>query len=201
MRDEAYFHLNGTVNKQNFRNWSAAIPHELHQTPLYDPKVTIWCAVWSRGVVGSYFFEDEDGQAITDTSQRYPEMINEFLSLKLPPIHNLWFQQNGATAHSTVISMAALRLLFPQWVISRDGLVPWPPRLPDRTAPDISLWGYLKSTHQTPCRLKCTQTSLFFPVISNQSTWVLYELMCWLSLLVRSPPTRRSLSLIHSTVD
>ena len=29
--------------------------------------------------------------------------------------------------------------------------------------------------------------------ISNQSTWVLYELMCWLSLVVRSPPTRRSL--------
>ena len=34
---------------------------------------------------------------------------------------------------------------------------------------------------------------LFFPVISNQSTWVLYELMCWLSLVVRSPPARRSL--------
>ena len=85
MRDEAYFHLNGTVNKQNFRNWSAAIPHELHQTPLYDPKVTIWCAVWSRGVIGTYFFEDEDGQAITVTSQRYTEMINEFLSPNLPP--------------------------------------------------------------------------------------------------------------------
>jgi hypothetical protein len=33
MRDEAYFHLNGTVNKQNFRYWSAANPHELHQCP------------------------------------------------------------------------------------------------------------------------------------------------------------------------
>ena len=38
-------------------------------------------------------------------------------------------------------------------------------------------------------------------VISNQSTWVLYELMCWLSLVVRSPPARRSLSWIQSTVD
>ena len=37
--------------------------------------------------------------------------------------------------------------------------------------------------------------------ISNQSTWVLYELMCWLSLVVRSPPARRSLSWIQSTVD
>ena len=39
------------------------------------------------------------------------------------------------------------------------------------------------------------------PIISNQSTSVLYELMCWLSLVVRSPPARRSLSWIQSTVD
>ena len=45
-------------------------------------------------------------------------------------------------------------------------------------------------------------TSFFFSsVISNQSTWVLYELMCWLSLVVRSLPARRSLSWIQSTVD
>ena len=44
--------------------------------------------------------------------------------------------------------------------------------------------------------------SLFFPsVISNQSTWVLYELMCCLSLVVSSPPARRSLSWIQATVD
>ena len=41
-----------------------------------------------------------------------------------------------------------------------------------------------------------------FPsVISNQSTWVLNELMCWLSLVVLSPPARRSLPWIQSTVD
>ena len=51
--DEAQLHAHGTVNKQNFRYWSAAIPHE-----LYDPKVTVWCAIWSRGVIGPYVFED-----------------------------------------------------------------------------------------------------------------------------------------------
>ena len=65
MSDEAHFHLHGTVNKQNFRYWSAANPHELHQCPTYDPKVTVRCAVWSRGVTGPYFFEDEDGKAIS----------------------------------------------------------------------------------------------------------------------------------------
>ena len=55
---EAHFHLHGTVDK-NFGCSSAANPHERHQHPLYDPEVTVWCAVWSRGVTGPYFFEDE----------------------------------------------------------------------------------------------------------------------------------------------
>jgi len=44
-----------------------------------------------------------------------------------------------------VISIAALRRLFPQRVIPRFGDVPWPPHSPDRTAPDFFLWGYLTS--------------------------------------------------------
>jgi len=145
MSDEAHLHLHGAVNKQNFRYWSAANPHELHKRPTYDPKVTVWCAVWSRGVIGPYFFEDEDGKAIKVTSQLYTEMINEFLYSNLPPKNGtLWFQQDGATAHTAVISIAALRHLFPQRVISRFGVVPWLPRSPDLTDPDFFVWGYLK---------------------------------------------------------
>jgi hypothetical protein len=72
----------------------------------------VWCAVWSRGDTGLCFFEDEDGQAITVTSQCYTEVINEFLAPKLPPNHNLWFQQDGAMAHMAVISMSLLGCLF-----------------------------------------------------------------------------------------
>jgi hypothetical protein len=119
---------------------TAANPHELNQLS------TVWCAVLTRGVTGPYFFDDEDGKAITVTSQRHTEMINEFLSPNLPPNNGtLWFQQDGATAHTAVISIAALRRLFSQRMISRFGDVPWPPRSPDLTAPDFFLWGYLKS--------------------------------------------------------
>ena len=147
MSNEAHFHLHGTVNKQNFQYWSAENPHELHQRSTYDPKVTTWCGVWSRGVIGPYFFKDEDGKAITVTLQHYTEMINEFLSPNLPPNNGtLCFQQDGATAHTAVINIAALRrFFFPQRVISRFGEVPGPPRSPDLTAPDFFLWGCLKS--------------------------------------------------------
>jgi len=33
MSDEAHSHLHGTVNKHNFRYWSAANPHELLSSP------------------------------------------------------------------------------------------------------------------------------------------------------------------------
>jgi len=112
------------------------------KSPLW-PKFT----VWSRGVTGPYFFVDENGQAITVTSKCYTEIINEFVAPKLPQIHNLWFQQNGATAHTAVISMAVLHLLFPQRMISRFGDLPRPPLSPNLTAPDFFLcvWSYLKS--------------------------------------------------------
>jgi len=54
-------------------------------------------------------------------------------------------------AHEAVISIAALRCLFPQWVISCFSDVPWPPRSPDLTAPDFFLWGYLKSKVYSNC--------------------------------------------------
>jgi len=74
--------------------------------------------------------------------QRYTEMINEFLSPNLPPNSGtLCFEQDGATAHTAVISIVAFRRLFPQRAISRFGDVPWPPRSPDLTAPDFFFCG------------------------------------------------------------
>jgi hypothetical protein len=63
----------------------------------------------------------------------------------LPPTHNLWLQQDGAMAHTTVLNMAELHLLFPQRVIFHFSDVAWPPCSPDLTAPDFFCRGYLKS--------------------------------------------------------
>ena len=39
--DEAHFWLNGFVNKQNMRYWSATNPNVLLETPLHSRKVTV----------------------------------------------------------------------------------------------------------------------------------------------------------------
>ncbi|KAL4131865.1 hypothetical protein QTP88_009108 [Uroleucon formosanum] len=72
--DEAHFHISGTVKKQNFRYWAAENPLKIHQRPLHSPKITVWCALSSVGIVGPYFFE-EGGVTVTVTSNRYCEML------------------------------------------------------------------------------------------------------------------------------
>jgi hypothetical protein len=45
LSDEAWFHVSGHVNSRNTRYWSAENPHMLHQEPLHDQKIGVWCAV------------------------------------------------------------------------------------------------------------------------------------------------------------
>ncbi|GBN63229.1 hypothetical protein AVEN_188110-1, partial [Araneus ventricosus] len=52
--DEAHFHLNGFVNKQNWRFWGSENPHLCEEKPLHSPTVTTWVAVCSRGIIGPF---------------------------------------------------------------------------------------------------------------------------------------------------
>lgn len=147
--DEAHFHMNGHVNRQNSRYWSSVNPRRKHQRPLHSPKVTVWAAMSAHGIIGPYFFENEHGRAVTVTSERYVAMIEDFFTPELQnfPSFNTrtWFQQDGATAHTSNTAMPVVRQLFPNKVISRRGDIPWPPRSPDLSPMDFFLWGYLKS--------------------------------------------------------
>lgn len=144
--DESHFHLTGCVNKQNMRYWSGTNPRELHEKPLHCERVTVWCAISKAAIIGPYFFE-EDERAVTVTAARYREMLSSFLFPKLDEITlgDVWFQQDGATAHTARDTMQLLREHFPERLISLRGDHPWPARSPDLTPCDFFLWGYLKS--------------------------------------------------------
>lgn len=144
--DEAHFHLSGCVNKQNMRYWSDVNPRELHEVPLHCERVTVWCAISRVAIIGPYFFEEND-RAVTVNSARYREMIEEFFLPQLEELDlgDVWFQQDGATAHTARISMELLKNTFPERLISLRGDVPWPARSPDLAPCDFFLWGHLKS--------------------------------------------------------
>jgi len=100
-------------------------------------------------VIGPYFFE-ENGQTVTVNAERYVSMLDNFFEPQLEELMeetnmgDIWFQQDGATAHTARVSMTKLRQMFPTHLVSLRGDLRWPARSPDLSICDFFLWGYLK---------------------------------------------------------
>ena len=77
--DEAHFELGGYLNKQNCCIWGTENPHAYIEKPKHPKQVTVCCGFWSRGIIGPFFFENNQGEAVTVNSDRYRPMLNEFL--------------------------------------------------------------------------------------------------------------------------
>ena len=81
--DEAHFDLGGYVNKHNRPIWGTENPHTYIEKPTHPKPVTVWCGFWSRSIIGSFFFENEQGEAVTIHRDRYRAMLNEFSFTKI----------------------------------------------------------------------------------------------------------------------
>ncbi|GFW10756.1 putative transposable element [Trichonephila clavipes] len=79
------FCLNGYVNIQNCRIWSETNPQLHVETPLHPEKLTVWCALWAGGIIGPYFFKNNEGHNVTVNGDRYRAMINNFF---IPELNN-----------------------------------------------------------------------------------------------------------------
>ena len=69
--DEAHFDLGGHVNKQNFRIWGTENPYAYIEKPMHPKQVTVWCGFWSKGIIGPFFFENVQGEAVTVNGDHY----------------------------------------------------------------------------------------------------------------------------------
>lgn len=145
--DEAHFWLSGNVNNQNCRYWSDHQPEIFEEKQMHPQRLTVWCGLWHGGIIGPYFFRNEAGVSVTVNGERYRTMLTEFLWPELDniDISEMWFQQDGATCHTSRATMELLEEKFGEWIISRHGFVNWPPRSCDLTPLDFFLWGYVKS--------------------------------------------------------
>ncbi|GFT89772.1 uncharacterized protein TNCV_1665431 [Trichonephila clavipes] len=138
--------LNGYVSKQNCRIWREANPQVYVETPLHPEKLTVWCALWAGGIIGPYFFKNDEGHNVTVNGDRYRAMITNFFIPELSnhDVQELWFQQDGATCHTARAAIDLLKDTFDDRLISRFGPANWPPRYCDLTPLDYFLWGYVK---------------------------------------------------------
>lgn len=151
--DESHFYLNGSVNKQNMRFWSSSKPDFYEEKPLHSPKVTVWAAISSDGVVGPYFFE-VGGETVTITTDTYLSMMNGKFVPELKKrgcnMSKLWFQQDGAAPHTANRALEWMQETFGRKVISLKTAIAWPPHSPDLSPLDFYMWGHLKQRVYTP---------------------------------------------------
>ncbi|GFU38502.1 putative transposable element [Trichonephila clavipes] len=112
-----------------------ANPQVYVETPLHPEKLTVWCALWAAGIIGPYFFKNDEGHNVTVNGDRYRAMITNFFfpELNNHDVQELWFQLDGATCHTARATIDLLKDTFGDRLISRFGPVNWPPRSCDLT--------------------------------------------------------------------
>ena len=122
--DEVHFYLGEYVNKQNCRIWGTENPLAYIEKPMHPKRVTVWCGFWSRGIIGPFFFENEQGEAVTANGDRYRAMLNKFLLTKIKEenIGNIGF--NRTTLRATQPKLhSILCALFLKIVLSATELI------------------------------------------------------------------------------
>ena len=62
--DEAHFDLGGYVSKRNCRICGTENPHACIEKPTRPKRVTVRWGFWSRGIIGPFFFENEQAEAV-----------------------------------------------------------------------------------------------------------------------------------------
>ena len=140
--DKPHFDLGRCVNKQDCRIWGTGNPHAYIEKPAHPKRITVWCGFWSRCIIGSFFFENEQAETVTVNGDRYRAILNEFLFTKIEEgdIANIWFQQDGTMCNTAEATLVVLRPVFEDRITSRRANVAWPPRICDLKSLDYYLW-------------------------------------------------------------
>ena len=100
------------IDLQRCRFWQKKSSHAYIEMPTHPKRVTVYCGFWSRGIIGPFFFENEQEEAVTVNGDRYRPVLNEFLFTKIEEedIGNIWFQQDDAIFHTAEATLDVLAL-------------------------------------------------------------------------------------------
>ena len=117
-------------------------------------KVNVWCGIIGGHVISPFFINGNvNGESFLQLlQQQIIPAIREIFPVEL--FERVYFQQDGAPPHYSVVVRNYLDQVFPQRWIGRgvwwDDAIEWPPRFPDLTTLDFFLWGYVKDNAYRP---------------------------------------------------
>lgn len=149
--DESQFTRDGITNFHNLHTWSDTNPHRTRSRSFQHRfSMNVWAGIIGNKLVGPVIL---------------PQVLNssfycDFLENTLPDLlddipattrRRLYYQHDGAPAHTARIVKDKLDQKFPERWIGRSGPIHWPARSPDLTPLDFFLWGTMKDeVYTTP---------------------------------------------------
>ena len=81
--------------------WCSTPPEHCLQRPLHSVKCTACVAISKHGIIGPFWFEDDNERSVTINTERYVQVLGKFwtaLGRRSGVVRVLqWFQQDGAT--------------------------------------------------------------------------------------------------------
>ena len=96
----AHFLLSSRVNSKNNIFWGSTPAEHCLQRPLHSVKCTAWVAISKHGIIGPFWFEDDNERSVTINPERNVQVHNKFwtaLGRRRGVVRVLqWFQQDGA---------------------------------------------------------------------------------------------------------
>ena len=163
----------GASRKRSWRSNCLRHCYEAHFFPWLDASINKTCAtgmtpipencikglcihqksplsISSTGIVGPWLFEGYSNSEFWQVCTEWPYM-NILKKLFLTRIDELglddfWFQQDGATTHTSRASIAVLREHFPERIIPIRGDLVWPARFPDLSPTILKFCGYIRNS-------------------------------------------------------
>lgn len=145
--DEASVYLHGHVQVRNAVVWGIERPpSHFAEHNHQSKKVTVFAAVSSAHLFGPYFLPD----GVNVNAESYRGLVlqlAEDMRAKFgdQQFGQVWFQQDGATAHTALQTRAFLQQQFGERLVSPHCTVDWPSCSPDLSMCDFFLWGAVKN--------------------------------------------------------
>ena len=101
LTDLGTFSVVGSRELKNNIFWGSTPPEHCLQRPLHSVKCTVWVAISKHGIIGPFWFEDDNERSVTINTERYVQVPGKLwtaLGRRRGVVRVLqWFQQDGAT--------------------------------------------------------------------------------------------------------
>lgn len=143
--DEATFTRRGIFNWRNNHYYALVNPHLPRERHFqHEFSVNIWCGIIHNYLIGPFELPQRlNGDDYLHFLEH--ELFNLLDDIPLNIRQNMWFMQDGAPPHFSLVVRNHLNQRFPHRWIGRGSAFPWPPRSPDINPLDFYLWGHMKA--------------------------------------------------------